>query len=80
MEQERAQVSIPEGGMINGEISIVSYFDKDGVLSYAYNTAGEMTLSGFLGVIECAKFLMYQDFQNQIEEDEIRDEDDDDDL
>jgi hypothetical protein len=55
------QFNLPEGAIPNGAIAICQYIDVDGEMKFnvLYDT-NELPLSSTLGLLELAKFHMYE--------------------
>jgi hypothetical protein len=65
----------PEDVVIGGIIAVISYFDPDGRMRYAVQTADDsMNLAQVLGLLELGKISCYEAYH----EAHSRDEDDDD--
>lgn len=65
---------IPDGTLINAELTITSYFDSDGRLKYGVHLEGGPNIAQALGLLELAKISIYEMFMSQTDDDEEGDE------
>lgn len=54
---------LPDGAIVNGEILITSYYDRDGQMKYVVATAGNMNLAQALGLLVLGGFSVFSEYK-----------------
>lgn len=61
---------LPEGSVINAEITVVSYFDENGILRYKTGIQGNPNIAQFLGLLVLAGISVFREYAEDDEEEE----------
>lgn len=62
--------SLPDGAMINAEITVTSYFNPEGKLKYGVYLGGSVNEAQAVGLMELAKRNIIEWYEDSTQEDE----------
>lgn len=54
----RSELELPDGGIVENTLFIVSYFDEQGASRYAWAMQGQSNAASMLGIMELVRFSM----------------------